>query len=86
MLASTLAHLKLTKIHLHAYSKRYHYTWHTKLMLVLGSGSALVSLFLYYTLHGRIKRKVCSVVHTVVISCITVLYEPYSTVMRLIYL
>jgi len=39
---------------------------------------------LYCTLRGRIKAKKCAVVHKVVINRITVLYEPYSTVMRLI--
>ena len=29
-------------------------------------------------------EKVCCIAHKVVINCITVLYEPYSTVMRLI--
>ena len=40
----------------------------------------------YCTLCGRIKAKKCAVYidHKVVINCITVLYEPYSTVMRLI--
>ena len=41
---------------------------------------------IYCTLRGRIKAKKCAVyvVHKVVINCITVLYEPYSTVMCLI--
>ena len=38
---------------------------------------------LYFAWEDK-SKKVCCIVHTVVINCITVLYEPYSTVMCLI--
>ena len=46
------------------------------------NSNILSSIWSYCTF--RVKAKVCCIVLKVVINCITVLYEPYSTVMRLI--
>ena len=40
----------------------------------------VLQMYSYCTLRGRITEKKCCIVHTVLINCITVLYEPYNTV------
>ena len=43
-----------------------------------------VCVYILYFAWEDQSEKVCCIAHKVVINCITVLYEPYSTVMHLI--